>query len=84
MHLMTLIHFERLYSNIMDLKWAVRSPGYFAGTFAGRYICLERLIVVILLHAYLIRVSLRLHRLVPRGKLDYLSVLSMPFTLPRM
>ena len=59
-------------------------PGYFAGTFARYYICLEHLIVVILLRAYLNRVSLRLNWLVPRGKLDYLSVLSVPFALPRM
>ena len=58
-------------------------PGQFAGTFAGLYICLEHLIAVILLCAYLIHVSLRLHRLVPRGKLEYLSVLSVPFALPR-
>ena len=49
-------------------------PGHFAGTFAGRYICLKHLTVVILLRAYLIRVSLCLHRVVPRGERDYLSV----------
>ena len=57
--------------------------GHFAGTFAGHYLCLEHLIVVILLRATLIRVNLRLHRPVPRGKPDILSVLSVPFALPR-
>ena len=58
-------------------------PGHFAGTFAGHYLCLEHLIVVILLRATLIRVSLSLHRLVPRGEPDILSMLSVPFALPR-
>ena len=57
--------------------------GHFARTSAGRYICLERLIVIILLRAFLILVSLHLHRLVPRGKPVWSSVLSMPFALPR-
>ena len=51
-----------------ERKCAGGLPGHFAGTFAGHYICLERLIVVILLlRAYLRLVSTRLHRLVPRG-----------------
>ena len=66
-----------------ELKCAGGLPGDFAGTFAGHYICLEHLIVVILLRATLIRVNVRLHWLVPRGELDYLSVLSVPFALPR-
>ena len=66
-----------------ERKCAGGLPGHFAGIFAGHYICLEHLIVVILLRATLIRVSLSLHQLVPRGKPDYLSVLSMPFALPR-
>ena len=56
-------------------------PGHFSGTFAGHYICLEHLILVILLRASLSRVNLRLHRLVPRGKPAYLGVLSVPFAL---
>ena len=32
-------------------------PGHFAGTFAGHYICLEHLIVVILLRASMSRVN---------------------------
>ena len=66
-----------------ERKCAGGLPGHFAGTFAGHYICLEHLIVVILLHAYLIRVSLRLHWLVPRGEPNILSVLFVPFALPR-
>ena len=66
-----------------ERKCAGGLPGQFAGTFAGHYICLEHLIVVILLHATLIRLSLSLHRLVLRGEPDYLSVLSMPFALLR-
>ena len=57
--------------------------GHFAGTFAGHYICLEHLIVVILLRATLIRESLSLHRLVPRGEPYYQCVLSVPFALLR-
>ena len=66
-----------------ERKCAGGLPGHFAGTFAGHYLCLEHLIVVILLRATLIRVSLSLHRLVPRGEPNILSVLSMPFALPR-
>ena len=40
-------------------------------------------LVVIALRAYLRRVSLHLHWLVPRGELDYSSMLSVPFALPR-
>ena len=66
-----------------ELKCAGGLLGHFAGTFAGHYLCLEHLIVVILLRATLIRVNLRLHWLVPRGEPDYLSILSVPFALPR-
>ena len=66
-----------------ERKCAGGLPGQFAGTFAGHYLCLEHLIVVILLRATLIRVNLRLHQLVPRGEPEYLSVLFMPFALPR-
>ena len=66
-----------------ELKYAGGLPGHFAGTFAGRYICLEHLIVVILLRAYPRCVSLRLHWLVLRAERDYSSVLSVPFALPR-
>ena len=58
-------------------------PGHFAGIFAGHYICLEHLIVVILLRSTLIRLSLSLHRLVPRGEPYYPSVLFVPFALLR-
>ena len=57
--------------------------GWFAGTFAGHYLCLEHLIVVILLRATLICVNLRLHRLVLRNEPAYLNVLSVPFALPQ-
>ena len=40
-----------------ERKCASGLPGHFAGTFAGHYICLQHLIVVILLRATLIRVS---------------------------
>ena len=65
-----------------ERKCAGGLPGHFAGTFAGHYICLEHLIVVILLRASLTRVNLRLHRRVPRGKRVQLCVLSVPFALP--
>ena len=66
-----------------ERKCAGGLPEHFAGIFAGHYIRLEHLIVVILLRATLIRVSLSLHLLVPRGEPDILSVLSVPFALPR-
>ena len=66
-----------------ERKCAGGLPGQFAGTFAGHYLCVEHLIVVLLLRATLIRVSLSLHRLVPRGEPEYLNVLSVPLALPR-
>ena len=66
-----------------ERKCAGGLPGHFAGTFAGYYICLEHLIVVILLRASLTCVNLRLHRRVLRGESVFFCVLSVPFALPR-